>query len=61
MKILTKWRNFKNIRIKQKEQLMMKQMIENNVKEHNDIKKSINIKKDEIDADFIKNKRVETI
>jgi len=28
MKILTKWRNFKNIRIKQKEQQMMKQMTE---------------------------------
>jgi len=26
MKILTKWRNFKNIRIKQKEQMMMKQL-----------------------------------
>jgi hypothetical protein len=40
---------------------MMKQMIEINVKEHNEIRKSINIKKDEVDVNFIKNKRLETI
>lgn len=63
MKILTKWRNFKNIRIKQKEQQMMKQMTEINVKEHNNVKKSNIVQKQEQEnnAEFIKNKRLETI
>jgi hypothetical protein len=52
MKILTKWRNFKNIRIKQKEQQMMKQMTEINARE---------VKGDNKDAEFIKNKRLESI
>jgi hypothetical protein len=59
MKILTKWRNFKNIRIKQKEQQMMKQMTEIKVKE-NPSRKSITVDKDS-DPEYVKNKRLETI
>ena len=49
MKILTKWRNFKNIRIKQKEQQMMNQMTE------------INGPKKEESMEQIKNKRLDGI